>query len=66
MRSSDGGTATGVLTRAALAEAAARGEDHLTRTLVAQRAAGVRHTDTAHLSLLGAYDLPCSHTNFPL
>ena len=66
MRSSDGGTATGVLMRAALVEATDRGEEHLTRTLVARRKQGLEPTNTAHLALLGKCVLPSSHTDSPL
>ena len=48
-----GGVANVKLVRTALAQAAARGDAHLTQTLVAQRAAGIVHRDSALLSLLG-------------
>ena len=66
MRSSDGGTAGGELMRAVLAEAAARGDKHLTRTYLAERKQGLEDTDTAHLALLGNCVLPSSHTDSPL
>ena len=53
MYSVRGGVATVKLVRAALAQAAARGDAHLTQTLVAQRAAGIVHRDSAQLALLG-------------
>ena len=66
MRSSDGGTATGVLVRAALAEATARGDKYLTRTYLAERKQSFEHTDTAYLALLGKCVLPSSHMDSPL